>query len=169
MKTFCLLLLILTLLKIYYCTLCDDGLECPGKFTCCQGASRTSCCPYENAVCCEDKYHCCPRGYKCNIKDKKCEEMAKTEKSIDLDLIELSPANLTYKKGWNALYYNCFNDIKLIKDELISILENIFKGEAESRYKAKAQYYELIKDSKITSKDCIDFFNEVFGDYKFWQ
>jgi hypothetical protein len=152
-----------------FSTICEDGLECPDKYTCCQGVSRTSCCPLENAVCCEDKYHCCPNGYKCNIEKKVCEKATSTGNFNISELYELIPANLNYKKGWNALYYNCFNDLMMIKDELMSILKHVIKGDTESISKAKEEFYKLIKDSKITSKDCINFFNEVFGDYRFWE
>ena len=33
---------------------------------------RFGCCPFEDAVCCEDKLHCCPNGYKCDLAKGKC-------------------------------------------------------------------------------------------------
>ncbi|XP_056404114.1 progranulin isoform X2 [Hyla sarda] len=46
---------------------CDDTSSCPGTATCCRLPSgEWGCCPYENAVCCDDHQHCCPNGYTCN-------------------------------------------------------------------------------------------------------
>ncbi len=49
--------------------ICPDGHEqCPDNKTCCAITSGGyGCCPYERAVCCEDKIHCCPHGYTCNV------------------------------------------------------------------------------------------------------
>ena len=42
---------------------CDDGSECPTGTTCCKLSSgQWGCCPYPNAVCCNDGEHCCPQG-----------------------------------------------------------------------------------------------------------
>ncbi|KAM4033448.1 progranulin isoform 2-T2 [Anomaloglossus baeobatrachus] len=45
---------------------CDDTASCPGTATCCRLASgEWGCCPYEQAVCCDDHEHCCPNGFTC--------------------------------------------------------------------------------------------------------
>ena len=42
---------------------CDDGSECPDGTTCCKlSYGQWGCCPYPNAVCCDDGEHCCPQG-----------------------------------------------------------------------------------------------------------
>ena len=42
---------------------CDDGTTCPGSTSCCKlRAGYYGCCPYPNAVCCQDEKHCCPNG-----------------------------------------------------------------------------------------------------------
>ena len=52
-----------------------DGIVCPGKrhqcpkeSACCILPSGTySCCPFENAVGCNDNKHSCPEGYTCDV------------------------------------------------------------------------------------------------------
>uniref|UniRef100_A0A914VLX8 Granulins domain-containing protein n=1 Tax=Plectus sambesii TaxID=2011161 RepID=A0A914VLX8_9BILA len=40
--------------------------QCIGEQTCCLLKSGTyGCCPYANAVCCEDDFHCCPTATQC--------------------------------------------------------------------------------------------------------
>ena len=42
---------------------CDDGSSCPSGTTCCKLSSgQWGCCPYPEAVCCDDGEHCCPSG-----------------------------------------------------------------------------------------------------------
>ena len=42
---------------------CDDGSSCPTGTTCCKLSSGGyGCCPYPEAVCCDDGEHCCPNG-----------------------------------------------------------------------------------------------------------
>jgi hypothetical protein len=55
---------------------CPGGLTvCPDDTTCCVLAGGDyGCCPYAEAVCCEDKEHCCPRGYKCNVTQQTCDK-----------------------------------------------------------------------------------------------
>ncbi|XP_075731292.1 uncharacterized protein LOC119181235 isoform X7 [Rhipicephalus microplus] len=52
---------------------CPDGNECDDDQTCCQLRSGSyGCCPYNHAVCCDDKVHCCPEGYKCDTQADRC-------------------------------------------------------------------------------------------------
>ena len=53
---------------------CPDELSsCPWGFSCCKLSSGDyGCCPYHNAVCCEDKEHCCPHGMSCDLKSGHC-------------------------------------------------------------------------------------------------
>ncbi|XP_018089598.1 granulin L homeolog isoform X2 [Xenopus laevis] len=47
--------------------LCDASTSCPDKNTCCRLLSgKFGCCPYDQAVCCEDQIHCCPNGFTCS-------------------------------------------------------------------------------------------------------
>ena len=46
---------------------CPDGSSCPGKETCCKLAGGGyGCCPFSEAVCCNDGMHCCPHGTTCD-------------------------------------------------------------------------------------------------------
>ncbi|KAM4622432.1 progranulin isoform 3-T6 [Discoglossus pictus] len=46
---------------------CDASTYCPGTQTCCRLESgEWGCCPYEQAICCDDHLHCCPNGYTCS-------------------------------------------------------------------------------------------------------
>jgi len=144
-------------------TFCDDGLECPDNFTCCKGPLRYSCCPLENAVCCEDGYHCCPKNYTCNAKEHKCDKINEKFKILEsVNLYELTPTSMIYKKGWNELYENCAADIKLIKSDLTKLFFDMLTGKNFFFHRAKEDFYKLIEDGKITKKDCIKFLKEVF-------
>lgn len=50
---------------------CPDGSSCDG--TCCctveifGSCLQYGCCPYENAVCCDDNEHCCPENTVCEL------------------------------------------------------------------------------------------------------
>jgi len=55
-------------------SVCPGGLfECPHKSTCCLSSNKSwGCCPYDNAICCNDFKHCCPEGYKCDMQLGRC-------------------------------------------------------------------------------------------------
>ncbi|XP_027011582.2 granulin b isoform X2 [Tachysurus fulvidraco] len=49
--------------------MCDATSRCSKSQTCCRSSdSDWACCPFEQAVCCEDMKHCCPKGYACDPK-----------------------------------------------------------------------------------------------------
>ncbi|XP_060727012.1 granulin b isoform X1 [Tachysurus vachellii] len=49
--------------------MCDATRRCSKSQTCCRSSdSDWACCPFEQAVCCEDMKHCCPKGYACDPK-----------------------------------------------------------------------------------------------------
>lgn len=57
----------------------DSEYGCKKGTTCCTSGSESEdwvCCPYEDAICCNDKGgHCCPVGYPiCDVKHKKCKD-----------------------------------------------------------------------------------------------
>ncbi|XP_016398864.1 granulins-like [Sinocyclocheilus rhinocerous] len=53
--------------------LCDASTRCSKTQSCCRlSDSSWACCPYKEAVCCEDMKHCCPVGYKCDPEVQGC-------------------------------------------------------------------------------------------------
>ncbi|XP_055983198.1 progranulin [Sorex fumeus] len=54
---------------------CDTEVSCPEGSTCCRiQTGAWGCCPFIQAVCCEDLVHCCPNGYRCDTKKGTCEQ-----------------------------------------------------------------------------------------------
>ncbi|XP_062936998.1 progranulin isoform X1 [Cynocephalus volans] len=54
---------------------CDSEVSCPDGYTCCRLQSGAwGCCPFTQAVCCEDHIHCCPAGYRCDTEKSTCEQ-----------------------------------------------------------------------------------------------
>ncbi|XP_043911182.1 progranulin isoform X2 [Protopterus annectens] len=52
---------------------CDESTSCSDGSSCCKMLSGAwGCCPFPNAVCCEDKLHCCPKGYSCSMTAGMC-------------------------------------------------------------------------------------------------
>ena len=61
-------------LNVSWTDTCPGGkTECfPGE-TCCPLKNQGyGCCPYKEAVCCEDQASCCPKGTKCDIVERIC-------------------------------------------------------------------------------------------------
>ncbi|XP_051969744.1 granulin b [Xyrauchen texanus] len=57
--------------------MCDASSRCSNTQTCCRLSDSTwACCPYKEAVCCNDMKHCCPVGYKCDPKVKGCTKVS---------------------------------------------------------------------------------------------
>ena len=60
------LFLLALLLGLTAALQCEDGTNCPDHATCCQMESGSfGCCPYEEAVCCQQDY-CCPQFGRCD-------------------------------------------------------------------------------------------------------
>ncbi|XP_068932217.1 progranulin isoform X4 [Petaurus breviceps papuanus] len=56
---------------------CDGEMSCPDGNTCCRLQSGSwGCCPFPEAVCCEDHIHCCPHGYTCDTEAGQCKQGA---------------------------------------------------------------------------------------------
>ena len=55
-----------------YGVVCPDGAsECQRGYTCCPlEGGNYGCCPYSNAVCCDDEQHCCPSMHQCSLDSK---------------------------------------------------------------------------------------------------
>ncbi|XP_019729991.1 granulin b isoform X1 [Hippocampus comes] len=53
---------------------CPGGeSSCPDTFTCClQAGGDYGCCPYQDAVCCDDGAHCCPNHTVCDLQQGIC-------------------------------------------------------------------------------------------------
>ncbi|XP_068387065.1 progranulin [Eschrichtius robustus] len=57
---------------------CDMEVSCPDDYTCCRLLSGAwGCCPFAQAVCCEDHVHCCPAGFRCDTEKGTCEQGAR--------------------------------------------------------------------------------------------
>lgn len=70
---------------------CDTEMSCPDDYTCCRLATGAwGCCPFVQAVCCEDHVHCCPAGFKCNSEKSTCEQEA-----LQLPWMAQAPAHLS--------------------------------------------------------------------------
>ncbi|XP_054724395.1 progranulin-like [Uloborus diversus] len=53
---------------------CPDGMHCAETMTCCSlGMGHFGCCPFADAVCCEDNSHCCPQNFTCNVEQQRCD------------------------------------------------------------------------------------------------
>ncbi|XP_077020277.1 progranulin [Tamandua tetradactyla] len=54
---------------------CDWEMSCPDGYTCCRLQSGAwGCCPFVQAVCCEDHIHCCPAGFRCDTGKGICQQ-----------------------------------------------------------------------------------------------
>ncbi|XP_021165930.2 granulin a isoform X3 [Fundulus heteroclitus] len=54
---------------------CNETAACPDGSTCCKTKEGDwACCPFAEAVCCEDFIHCCPKGKKCNLAEQSCDD-----------------------------------------------------------------------------------------------
>lgn len=52
---------------------CPDNSTCDDSMTCCKvNEQQFGCCPYPNAVCCQDEVHCCPNDYLCDVVEQHC-------------------------------------------------------------------------------------------------
>ncbi|XP_023269731.1 granulins-like [Seriola lalandi dorsalis] len=54
--------------------ICDSTTSCEDGTTCCKTKEGGwACCPFPEAVCCEDFLHCCPKGKTCNLAAQTCD------------------------------------------------------------------------------------------------
>ncbi|KAF6027550.1 GRN [Bugula neritina] len=67
---------------------CNDQYECPDEYTCCHMLDGGwGCCPYMQAVCCEDGMHCCPNGYTCDSTRNRCIDGRGARRSLELLMV----------------------------------------------------------------------------------
>jgi len=58
---------------------CNQYQSCSADSTCCclleilDQCLVYNCCPYQNAICCDDHMSCCPAGTQCNLQDQTCD------------------------------------------------------------------------------------------------
>ncbi|XP_010352279.1 progranulin [Rhinopithecus roxellana] len=70
---------------------CDMEVSCPDGYTCCRLQSGAwGCCPFTQAVCCEDHIHCCPAGFTCDTQKGTCEQG-----THQVSWMEKAPAHLS--------------------------------------------------------------------------
>ncbi|XP_016047503.2 progranulin isoform X2 [Erinaceus europaeus] len=73
---------------------CDMEVSCPDDYTCCRLQSGAwGCCPFVQAVCCDDHVHCCPSGFQCNTEKGTCEQG-----THEVAWIEQAPARVRLQK-----------------------------------------------------------------------
>ncbi|KAM5272781.1 progranulin [Ctenodactylus gundi] len=71
---------------------CDMEVSCPDGYTCCRlQTGAWGCCPFTQAVCCEDHLHCCPEGYKCYTEKGTCEQG-----TVQVPWVKKIPAHLSW-------------------------------------------------------------------------
>lgn len=70
----------------------QEDKECPDNETCCLVGDKYGCCPFQNAVCCDDKKHCCPNDYYCNKEDGTCTDRSASNPS------RIPPVRMRYDK-----------------------------------------------------------------------
>ncbi|KAM7232345.1 hypothetical protein CapIbe_017106 [Capra ibex] len=70
---------------------CDMEVSCPDDYTCCRLQSGAwGCCPFVQAVCCEDHVHCCPSGFRCDTEKGVCQQGTRR-----VPWMEKAPAHLS--------------------------------------------------------------------------
>jgi len=102
-QTFTILFAILLISPILSEVICPDGNACPKSTTCClMVKGYYGCCPYENAVCCDDKVHCCPNSTRCSLSQLECLynlNLGGFLKTMPMSKIEIKQNSPIEKKG----------------------------------------------------------------------
>ncbi|CAH8621691.1 unnamed protein product [Schistosoma bovis] len=91
-------------------SICSDMKSVCINGTCCSNVNdqlSTLCCPYENAVCCDDGEHCCPKGTTCDMVNGGCiisqEDLSKSN-SVPL-LTKISALHVTSKNNTQSTVF----------------------------------------------------------------
>ncbi|CAH8636144.1 unnamed protein product [Schistosoma haematobium] len=91
-------------------SICSDMKSVCINGTCCSNVNdqlSTLCCPYENAVCCNDGEHCCPKGTTCDMVNGGCiisqEDLSKSN-SVPL-LTKISALHVTSKNNTQSTVF----------------------------------------------------------------
>ncbi|CAH8605820.1 unnamed protein product [Schistosoma intercalatum] len=91
-------------------SICSDMKSVCINGTCCSNVNdqlSTLCCPYENAVCCNDGEHCCPKGTTCDMVNGGCiisqEDLPKSS-SVPL-LTKISALHVTSKNNTQSTVF----------------------------------------------------------------
>jgi hypothetical protein len=142
------------LLYVTCITDCGDGTSCLDLETCCpMNHNRFGCCPYDDAVCCEDKLHCCPYGYKCDIKRGKCLGNS-FFKEIEMKDIRKVERNEIQGKGDNTSFLdkllNCIKSYRVVNQEEEKLIN-------ESKGNVEVILMELSKDEQKMLEKCLEF------------
>ncbi|CAI2733173.1 unnamed protein product [Schistosoma spindalis] len=90
--------------------ICSDMKSVCINGTCCSNVNdqlSTLCCPYENAVCCNDGEHCCPKGTTCDMVNGGCivsqEDLSKSN-SVPL-LTKIAALHVTSKNNTQSTVF----------------------------------------------------------------
>ncbi|CAH8619022.1 unnamed protein product [Schistosoma guineensis] len=91
-------------------SICSDMKSVCINGTCCSNVNdqlSTLCCPYENAVCCNDGEHCCPKGTTCDMVNGGCiisQENLSKSNSVPL-LTKISALHVTSKNNTQSTVF----------------------------------------------------------------
>ncbi|XP_028843305.1 granulin a isoform X2 [Denticeps clupeoides] len=82
---------------------CNSTASCPDGTTCCKTKSGDwACCPYPEAVCCDDHEHCCPKGTTCDLQKDTCDGG-----NGHIPMLVKIPANKKYEGAHSGMDVPC--------------------------------------------------------------
>ena len=152
-------LLTIILLNVRCITDCGDGTSCLDLETCCpMDHNRFGCCPYDDAVCCEDKLHCCPFGYKCDIARGKCKGNSFFKETDIKDIRKVEKNEIQGKEDNTSLQeelLNCVKSYRAINQEE----ENLIK---ESKGNIESILFKLNKDVPKLFEKCLELIGRTY-------
>ena len=160
--------LILLLIRYTLAVQCRDGSFCPGIQTCCLTVYGVGCCPYSNAICCDDGKNCCPNGYQCYsggcIKNTKDNSTLFNEERISINAIILTPS---FKNNQGPKLFEvikCLEDLRPLAKEIKQALEELDILKIDSLFKLSEKLLNLNKANKLVL-GCYSKFKSIIYEY----